>query len=126
MEIIKLKSTVKIPNLDAINGKDAFLIATFTDIKVLPYSGVVRYFGEFYNYDELDQEIEGSRKEVELFNKRENLEIPAVDQLFTSSNIDFSSGGFSENLNSFIKTAFKQKIADEGRYNLSLSQLEVI
>lgn len=126
MEIIKLKSTVKIPNLDAIEQKDAFLIATFTDIKILPFSGVIRYFGEFYKYDENDEAIPGSGTEVEIFNKRENLDLDTVNNLFAAFGGDFSQGLLSDNLRDFVKEAFKQKIAADGRYNLSLGDLEII
>ena len=125
-EVIKIRSKIKIPNLDAMHGKDAFLTATFTDLKVLPFSGVIRYFGEFYDYDENDQVIQGSLKEVELFNKREILETPTVDGLFQLYPVNFTEGGFSENLKSFIETAFINKIAQDGRYKLSIDQLELV
>lgn len=124
--LIKLRSKVEIPNLDAMHGKDAFLTATFTDLKVLPYSGVIRYFGEFWSYDENNDPIPDSMREVELVNKREPLEITEVDSLFQLYPVNFSEGGFSANLETFIRSAFINKVAKEGRYKLSLDQLEFV
>jgi hypothetical protein len=126
METIKLRSKAPLSNLDAINGKDAYLTATFTDIKVLPFSGVIRYFGEFYKYDENDEPILESVNEVEIFNKRENLDLDTVNNLFTAFGGDFSQGLFSKNLMDFVKIAFKQKIAADGRYKLGVDDLEIV
>jgi len=123
---MKLRSLHKIINLDSMYQKDAFLTATFTNITVLPFSGVIRYFGEFYKYDADGIEIPGSMFEYELFNKREQLETSVVDGLFQMFQIDFSVGAFSYNLNEFIKNAFIQKVASDGRYNLTVEQIEVV
>lgn len=126
MAIIKLRSKNPISNLHAMRGADAFLTATFTDIKVLPFSGVIRYFGEFLDYDENGLAIPGTEKEVEIFSKREELDPLTVDQLFAAYGPDFSVGEFSANLESFIKTAFIQKVAADGRYGLTVDQMELV
>jgi len=126
METLKLRTKQPILNLDAMKNKDAFLIATFTDIKVLPFSGVIRYFGEFYSYDENGNPIEGSMQEVELFLKREELTAATVDYLFSLMPEDFTTGTFSENLKSFTSNAFLQKVAADGRYGLTVSDIELV
>lgn len=126
MDIIKLRSVNKLIKLDSMYQKDAFLTATFTDITVLPFSGVIRYFGEFYKYDAAGVEIPGSMFEYELFNKREILEYSIVDGLFQMYPTDFTDLSFSVNLETFIKTAFIQKVAADGRFRLSAEQMEIV
>jgi hypothetical protein len=123
---VKLRTLVPVVNLDAMANKDAFLTATFTDIKVLPFSGIIRYFGEFWKYDENGNQIPGSMVEVETYNKKEELPIAVVDYLFSAIPVDFTQNSFSVNLLTFIKTAFVQKVAADGRYGLTVSDVELI
>lgn len=126
METIKLRSKQPIANLNAMKAKAAFLTATFTDIKVLPFSGVIRYFGEFYDYDENGNPIEGSMQEVELFLKREELPTAIVNGLFQQNPVDFSIGNFSDNLQTFTANAFLKKVAGDGRYGLTINDIELV
>lgn len=126
MRTIKLRTKAPIANLHAMRAKDAFLTATFTDIKVLPFSGVIRYFGEFWDYDETGSPIEGTKREEELFLKREDLPNETIDQLFTNFPVDFTQGTFSANLQKFAETAFIQKVVADGRYGLTIEDVELI
>ncbi len=126
METLKLRSKQPIVNLDAMKAKNAFLTATFTDIKVLPFSGVIRYFAEVWNYDENDQPIADSMREVELFLKREELDNTIVDALFQQNPVDFATGVFSANLREFAKMAFLRKVVSDGRYGLTVENVELV
>ena len=124
--ILKLRTKAPITNLDAMKNKDAYLTATFSDIKVFPFSGIIRYFGEFWDYDANGQPIEGSMREVQLFIKKEDLDDAVVDYLFSVVPVDFTQGAFTDNLLTFTKNAFVQKVVEDGRYGLSLGDVELI
>lgn len=124
MGTITIKSKNKVPNLDAINAKDAYAVAKLAVYDMLTHSGRIYYGAEIETTDD-DGNVSVKIRQDEISNFDFTAE--EVQQLFQVTGEEILQGeNFDTEIRNIIAQAFLYQVVVDQRYGLTANDWEVI
>lgn len=117
MAAIIYKSKEKVPNLDAIEGQDAYVEAQLKRFDILDYSYQINYVALLERTDEDNNPITQAKIIKVSYGRFSPAEIQA---LFDATGKDIAVGeNFDTEMRDIIATALVYKIVQDGRFGLT-------